>query len=190
MIVVTRFVTPTRSTPLNYRLTTFAHALAFVAGFSLIFIVGWGGTITLAGRVFGQYKETIARIGGVIVILFGLATLDIVKIPWFYADTRTHPSGQHASFTGSALMGVFFAAGWSPCIGATLGAILTLGMSQDTAGQAMWLSSGYSIGLGIPFLLFALGLERTSDWINHMKRYQRWFKLASGVSFWLSALCC
>ena len=78
-------------------------------------------------------------------------------------------------------MGVFFAAGWSPCIGATLGAILTLGLSQDTAGQAMWLSSGYSIGLGISFLLLALGLERASGWVNRVKRYQRWFKIASGV---------
>ena len=173
--------TPSQTISLNQRVTTFAHALAFVAGFSLIFIIGWGGTVTLAGQFFGQYKEVIARVGGVIVILFGLATLDIVKIPWFYADTRTHLSGQHGPFAGSALMGIFFAAGWSPCIGATLGAILTLGMSQETAGQAMWLSSGYSIGLGIPFLLLALGLERTSDWINHMKRYQRWFKTASGI---------
>jgi cytochrome c-type biogenesis protein len=172
---------PSQNLSLNQRLTTFVHALAFVAGFSLIFIIGWGGTVTLAGQFFGQYKEIIARIGGVIVILFGLTTLDIVKITWFYADTRAQFSGQHGPFAGSALMGVFFAVGWSPCIGATLGAILTLGMSQETAGQAMWLSSGYSIGLGIPFLLLALGLERASGWINRMKRYQFWFKIASGV---------
>lgn len=78
-------------------------------------------------------------------------------------------------------MGIFFAAGWSPCIGATLGAILTMGLSQDTVGQAMWLSSEYSIGLGIPFLLLALGLERASGWVNRMKRYQNVFKIASGV---------
>ena len=78
-------------------------------------------------------------------------------------------------------MGVFFAAGWSPCIGATLGAILTMGLSQETVGQAMWLSSGYSIGLGIPFLILALALERASSWVNRMKRYQRIFKVASGI---------
>jgi len=179
---VTQSVTaPSQTVSLNQRLTTFAHALAFVAGFSLIFIIGWGGTVTLAGQLFSQYKEIIARVGGVIVIIFGLATLDIVRIPWFYADTRAQFGVQHGPFAGSALMGVIFAAGWSPCIGATLGAILTLGLSQETAGQAMWLSSGYSIGLGIPFLLLALGLERASGWINRMKRYQRWFKIASGV---------
>jgi len=166
---------------LSQRLTTLAHALAFVTGFSLIFIVGWGGTVTLAGQFFGQYKDVIARIGGIIVILFGLATLDIVRIPWFYADTRGHYPGRPGAFVSSGLMGIFFAAGWSPCIGATLGAILTLGLSQDTSGQAMWLASGYSIGLGIPFLLLALGLERASSWINRMKRYQRGFKVVSGV---------
>jgi len=174
-------VAPPEIVSLNQRLTTFVHAFAFVTGFSLIFIIGWGGTVTLAGQLFGQYKDVIARVGGLIVILFGLATLDIVKIPWFYADTRAHLRGQHGPIAGSVLMGVFFAAGWSPCIGATLGAILTLGMSQETAGQAMWLSSGYSIGLGIPFLLLALGLERASNWINRMKRYQRGFKIASGI---------
>jgi cytochrome c-type biogenesis protein len=173
--------TSSQTVSMNQRLTTFAHALAFVGGFSLIFIIGWGGAVTLAGQFFGQYKDIIARLGGVIVIIFGLATLDILRIPWFYADTRAQLSGQHGPFAGSALMGVIFAAGWSPCIGATLGAILTLGLSQETAGQAMWLSSGYSIGLGIPFLLLALGLERASGWIGRMKRYQRWFKIASGV---------
>jgi cytochrome c-type biogenesis protein len=166
---------------LNQRLTTFAHALAFVTGFSLIFVIGWGGTATLAGQFFGQYKDIIARVGGIVVILFGLATLDIVRVPWFYADTRVQLSGQHGPFASSALMGIFFAAGWSPCIGATLGAILTMGLSQDTVGQAMWLSSGYSLGLGIPFLLLALGLERASGWVHRMKRYQRIFKIASGV---------
>jgi len=172
---------PSQTISLNQRLTTFTHALAFVIGFSLIFIIGWGGTVTLAGQLFSQYKELIARVGGVIVIIFGLATLDIVRISWFYADTRAQFGGQHGPFAGSALMGVIFAAGWSPCIGATLGAILTLGLSQETAGQAMWLSSGYSIGLGIPFLVLALGLEQAAGWINRMKRYQRWFKIASGV---------
>ncbi len=173
--------TSSQTVTFNQRLSTFAHALAFVAGFSLIFIIGWGGTVTLAGQFFGQYKEIIARVGGLIVILFGLATLDIVRIPWFYADTRAQIQGQHGPFASSALMGVFFAAGWSPCIGATLGAILTMGLSQETVGQAMWLSFGYSIGLGIPFLLLALGLERASGWINGMKRYQRGFKIASGI---------
>ena len=163
------------------RWAVFTHALLFVLGFSLVFTVGWGGAVTVLGQLFGQYKYELGRIGGLIVILFGLATLDVIRIPWFYADTRAQYTGQRGTYAGSALMGIFFAAGWSPCIGATLGAILTLGFSQQTVGQAMWLTSGYSLGLGIPFLLIALGLERATAWVKRMGRYQRTFQIASGV---------
>jgi len=163
------------------RLRIFLHALLFVFGFSLVFIIGWGGSVTALGQLFGAYKRVIAQIGGVIVIAFGLATLEVIRIPWFYADTRAHYTGQRGTYGGSALMGIFFAAGWSPCIGATLGAILTMGLSQQTAGQAMWLASGYSLGLGIPFLAMALGLERASGWLKRMRPYQKYFRIASGV---------
>src|SRR5512145_3286365 len=165
----------------NDRLKIFLHALLFVAGFSLVFIVGWGGSVTLVGQIFGTYKKVIAQIGGVIVIMFGLATLEVIRIPLFYADTRAQYSGQRGTYGGSALMGIFFAAGWSPCIGAMLRAILTMGLSQQTVGQAMWLASGYSLGLGIPFLAMALGLERASGWIKRMRPYQWYFKIVSGI---------
>ncbi|GIK10800.1 MAG: hypothetical protein KPEEDBHJ_00353 [Anaerolineales bacterium] len=163
------------------RLKIFLHALLFVLGFSLVFVIGWGGSVTALGQLFGAYKRVIAQLGGVIVIMFGLATLDVIRLPWFYYDTRTEYTGQRGTYGGSALMGIFFAAGWSPCIGATLGAILTMGLSQQTVGQAMWLSSGYSLGLGLPFLAMALGLERASGWIKRMRPYQKYFKIASGV---------
>jgi cytochrome c-type biogenesis protein len=165
----------------NDRWKIFTHALLFVAGFSLVFIVGWGGSASLLGQLFGTYKHVIAQIGGVVVIMFGLATLEVIRLPWFYADTRTQYTGPRGTFGGSALMGIFFAAGWSPCIGATLGAILTMGLSQQTVGQAMWLASGYSLGLGIPFLAMALGLERASGWIKRMRPYQKYFRIASGI---------
>lgn len=163
------------------RLHILLHALLFVLGFSAVFVIGWGGAVTALGQAFGSYKFILGRIGGMIVILFGLATLDLIKLPWFYADTRAQYTGRRGTYGGSALMGVFFAAGWSPCIGATLGAILTMGMSQDTVGQAMWLTSGYSLGLGIPFLILALGLERATSWVKRMRRHQRVFQIASGV---------
>lgn len=163
------------------RLYVFLHALVFVAGFSTVFIVGWGGAATVLGQLFGQYKTAIGQIGGVIVILFGLATLDIIRLPWFYYDTRPEFSGKTGTFASSALMGLFFAAGWSPCIGATLGAILTLGVSQETVGQAMGLSSGYSLGLGIPFLILALGLNQATGWVRKMSRYIPVLKIINGV---------
>jgi cytochrome c-type biogenesis protein len=170
-------IAPTQSD----RIKIFTHALLFVLGFSLVFVIGWGGSVTALGQLFGEYKRVIAQIGGVIVIMFGLATLEVIRIPWFYADTRAQYSGQRGTYGGSALMGIFFAAGWSPCIGATLGAILTMGLSQQTVGQAMWLASGYSLGLGIPFLAMALGLERAWGWLKRMRRYQKYFRIASGI---------
>ena len=163
------------------RVRVFMHALIFVASFSLVFIVGWGGATTALGQLFGSYKTIIARIGGVLVILFGLATLDIIRIPWFYYDTRPQFKGQTGTYASSALMGLFFAAGWTPCIGATLGAILTLGVSQNSTGQAMWLASGYSLGLGIPFLLLAIGLEKATGWMRKLRPYRRAFQIASGI---------
>lgn len=179
-----RMTTNTASStiPLQHdKLRVFLHALLFVAGFSLVFIVGWGGSVTLIGQFFGAYKRVIAQVGGIVVIVFGLATLELIRIPWFYADTRAQFSSRTGTYGGSALMGIFFAAGWSPCIGATLGAILTMGLSQQTVGQAMWLASGYSLGLGIPFLIMALGLERATGWIRRVGKYRRAIQITSGI---------
>ncbi len=169
------------SVPAPQRVVVLAHALLFVLGFSVVFVVGWGGAVTALGQLFGTYKYVLGRIGGVIVIMFGLATLGVIRVPWFYADTRLQYRGRAGTFANSALMGLLFAAGWSPCIGATLGAILTMGLSADTVGQAMWLASGYSLGLGIPFIILALLLERSTGVIRGMRRYQRAFQISSGL---------
>jgi len=161
---------------------TFLHAAMFVAGFSLVFIVGWGGAATLIGQVFSQFKNTLAQIGGVVVILFGLATMGVLKLPWFNYDTRpqlTEKSPQ--GIWASGLMGLFFAAGWTPCVGATLGAILTLGMTGDSAGQAMVLASGYAFGLGLPFLALGAVVERASRFVGKLRPYIRKIQLASGI---------
>jgi cytochrome c-type biogenesis protein len=105
----------------------------------------------------------------------------VIRIPWFYMDTRPEFRGKTGTYSGSMAMGLFFAAGWSPCIGATLGAILTLGMSQDSVGQAMVLSSGYSLGLGIPFLLLALAMDRAVVWVRRLRKHLRTFQIISGV---------
>jgi cytochrome c-type biogenesis protein len=159
----------------------FLHALAFVFGFSLIFVIGWGGATTILGQLFVTYKDWIARIGGIVLIIFGLATMDLLHIPWFYMDTRKQYKGQTGTFWGSIAMGIFFAAGWSPCIGATLGAILTLGFSSDTVGQAMRLSLGYSIGLGIPFLILALAVDQAIPIVRKLGKHLRTFQIISGL---------
>lgn len=167
---------------LTQRLLIFFHAVAFVLGFSLIFIVGWGGAATLAGQLFGSYKFLIGKIGGLVVIVFGLSTLGVLKIPWLNYDTRPEWQGKNRKgFLASTLMGVFFAAGWTPCVGTTLGAILTLGFSAQTSGQAMILSSGYALGLGIPFLLIGLGMNKATSFVRRFQRYMRTIQIVSGI---------
>ncbi|GAB4535097.1 MAG: cytochrome c biogenesis protein CcdA [Anaerolineales bacterium] len=167
---------------LSRRLLLFLHSLAFVAGFSLIFIVGWGGAATAAGQFFAVYKNILAKIGGIIVIIFGLYTLGWLHLPFLAYDTRPDFSRHgRGGLLGSGLMGIFFAAGWTPCIGATLGAILTLGFSQETSGQAMWLASGYALGLGVPFLLLGLGMERAAAFVQRFRRHLRTVQTISGL---------
>lgn len=164
------------------RLVTFLHAIAFVLGFSLIFVVGWGGAATVFGRMFSVYKRELAQIGGLVVILFGLFTLGIIKIQPLAYDTRPQfRVDRRLGFLSSGLMGVFFAAGWTPCIGTTLGAILTLGISQETSAQAMILASGYALGMGIPFLIIGLGISRISVWLKRFSKHMRKVQIASGV---------
>lgn len=167
---------------LNNRLFIFTHALLFVLGFSFVFVVGWGGAATLLGEVFSTYKTVIGQVGGAVVILFGLATLGVVNIPWLNYDTRPEWRGNTRNgFLSSSLMGVFFAAGWTPCIGTTLGAILTLGFSQETSGQAMLLSGFYALGLGIPFMVIGFGMDRATKLLRRFHPYIRKMQIASGI---------
>jgi cytochrome c-type biogenesis protein len=165
------------------RLTVFSHAFLFVLGFSLVFIIGWGGAATLLGQVFGQYKDILAKVGGIFVVILGLSMIGIVNIPFLNYDTRpqwgrrTKP-GWISSFT----MGIFFAAGWTPCIGTTLGAILTLGLSQDTSLQAMYLASGYAIGLGLPFLILGFLMEQTKWLVGKIRTHIRKIQIISGIT--------
>ena len=175
-----RAATPGAS--LGFRLNMLLHAALFVLGFSIVFVVGWGGAVTLLGSLFGSFRRELAWIGGVIVILFGLNTLGVLKIPWLNYDTRPQWSGGgRGGLLSSGLMGMFFAAGWSPCVGATLGAILTLSLSQQTAGQSMVLTSGYALGLGIPFLALGLMMDRATGLVQRMGKHIRKVEIVSGL---------
>jgi len=175
----------------HLRLATFLHAVLFVLGFSIVFVVGWGGTATALGQLFGAYKPVLGHIGGVAVIIFGLATLRWIKIPWLYYGTRPQWNvHRRGGWLASLFMGVFFAAGWTPCIGTTLGAILTLGFSQQTAGQAMVLSSGYALGLGAPFLAIGLAMNRATDIVRRLRRHLRIMEIVSGLFLILMGIYC
>jgi cytochrome c-type biogenesis protein len=159
----------------------FSHGLAFVAGFSLIF-VGLGAAASAVGRLLFSVHEWIARIGGLVVIVFGLHTLGVITLPFLDYDTRRRLSPDPSlGYLSSALMGVFFSAGWTPCIGPVLGAVLTLALDSASLGKGVVLLSAYSLGLAIPFLLAALAIGRVSAWLRRYSRSLRYVSWASGV---------
>ena len=163
------------------RRATFLHGLFFVLGFSAIF-VALGAAASGIGRLLYVYRLLLMKIGGVAIVVFGLHTLGVLKIPFLYRDLRRHYRPRpELGYLSSALIGFFFGAGWSPCVGATLGAILTLALNEATVSRGVFLLFGYSMGLGIPFLLIALGLGRAADILRRARRATRGVTIASGL---------
>lgn len=162
------------------RFETLLHACAFVLGFSTVFVI-LGMAATELGRLLGDWVDTLAQIGGFAVIVLGLYTLGAVNISFLNYDTR--PQFLHRPDWGlvsSYLMGVFFSAGWTPCVGPTLGAILALSFREGTVAQGGFLLVGYSLGLGIPFLLTGLALDRALLLLRRMRRYMPLIKAVTG----------
>lgn len=145
-----------------------AHALAFIAGFTLIFVSVGVLASTVGGSLISN-KELIARVGGIIVIILGLNMLGIFKIPFLMMDRRFHVRSANRSIAVSFLVGVGFAAGWSPCIGPILSAILLMA-AQERAAEATFLLFVYSMGLAIPFLITAAAVSSSLDVLGRVKR--------------------
>lgn len=163
------------------RWTTFYHGLAFVLGFSVIF-VALGAAASLIGSILFDLRTWIARIGGAIVIVFGLHTMGVINIPFLDADARVQRDPtQNAGFLSSALMGIFFSAGWAPCVGPVLGAVLTLALNSAQVGQGVVLLSAYSVGLAIPFLAAALGVGRITQLLRQYRHVIRYVSIGTGV---------
>jgi cytochrome c-type biogenesis protein len=159
------------------------HALAFIAGFTVIFVL-IGLSASAIGNVFGAHKETIARIGGVIVIILGLNMMGVFRIPQLMMDKRLHASSvigkRKQSLWLSFVVGIGFAAGWSPCIGPILSAIILLA-AQERVPQATFLLFVYSLGLAVPFLITALAITQSLNALNRIKRYLPMIEATAGV---------
>jgi cytochrome c-type biogenesis protein len=161
------------------RWETFGHGVAFVLGFSLVFIA-LGAAASLIGAVLYDLRVWLARIGGVVVVIFGLHTLGVINIPFLDYDTRRHMKASPGlGYGSSVLMGVFFSAGWAPCVGPVLGVILTLALASGSLDQGVLLLTAYSAGLAVPFLLTALGIGRAAEL---MRRNARTVQIVSKVT--------
>lgn len=173
-----RALSTTRQSTAANRLATFLHGLAFVLGFSVVFI-SLGLAFSAISQLLFEAREILSKVGGVVLILFGLHMTELIRIPFLDFDLRHHTTvSQSSSLFSSFLMGVFFSAGWSPCVGPTLGLILTLALERANIGHGVVLLSSYSLGMAIPFLAAALGI----GWVTHiLRKYSRAMRIAQIV---------
>jgi cytochrome c-type biogenesis protein len=155
------------------------HALAFITGFTIIFIL-LGLSASAVGSAFLDYKDWVARIGGVLIIILGLNMIGVFKIPFLAMDKRVQIRSANRSLFASFIVGIGFAAGWSPCIGPILALILALA-TQEQIGAATFLLFCYSMGLAIPFFLTAVAISRALGILNRIKRYLGAIEIGAGA---------
>ncbi len=158
------------------------NSVGFIFGFSVVFIT-LGAISTEIGQLAAQYKHVLAIGAGAVIILFGLHLTGILKIKALYADTRMHElkGGGGSTVFGAFVIGFAFAFGWTPCIGPILAGILTLAAAEDTLLKGMLLLAIYSLGLAVPFLLTALGVERFLKFYSRFRSHMHALEIASGV---------
>lgn len=156
------------------------HALLFVIGFSLVFII-LGATATALGRALNYYQVWLQRVGGVLVIMFGLLCLGVVNPQSLAREHRFQLSRKPVGYLGSALVGMAFAGGWTPCIGPVLGGILGLAATTADVTEGMLLLAVYSAGLGLPFILAAVAMEFFLEWFRRFRGFLPWVMRVSGL---------
>jgi cytochrome c-type biogenesis protein len=160
--------------------TALLHALWFVGGFSLIFIA-LGASASALGVALLASQHWIARVSGVLLILFGLYLVGMVRPAFLMRERRVHLARKPLGYVGSSVAGVAFGAAWTPCIGPILGGILTLAATRASIAQGTALLGVYALGLAIPFLITAFALDRFLVWFQRFRPYIRWVELVAGV---------
>lgn len=165
----------------NRRWVTLSHGVAFVLGFSIVFVL-LGVAVSALGGLLYDVRTWLAKIGGVVVILFGLHMVGVLRIPFLEYDLRPQSEMDHRrGYFSSLLLGIFFSAGWSPCVGPVLGAILTLALNGGSISKGVGLLTSYSAGMAIPFLLAALGIGWVTTVLRKYRNVMHYVEIAMGV---------
>jgi cytochrome c-type biogenesis protein len=160
--------------------TAFLHGLWFVGGFTLVFVL-LGASASAVGGLLRDQQVWLGRLGGVLVILFGLYLLGILRPAFLMRERRIELARKPLGYFGSGVVGFTFGAAWTPCIGPILGAILTLAATREGLGSGVGLLGAYALGLAIPFLLTALALDRFLAWFQRFRPYLVWVDRTAGV---------
>jgi cytochrome c-type biogenesis protein len=156
------------------------NSIAFILGFSVVFIA-LGAVATEVSQMLSRYRSTLAQIAGVVIILFGLHLTGVFKIKALYTDARLHKVKGGSTAWGAFVIGFAFAFGWTPCVGPVLTVILTFAAAQDSITKGVALLAIYSMGLAVPFLLTALGVERFLKFYSRFRAHMHAIEVASGA---------
>jgi cytochrome c-type biogenesis protein len=159
---------------------TMLNSVSFILGFSVVFIT-LGAISTEVGQLLARYKSTLAQVAGVVIILFGLHLTGLLRINALYADKRLHNVKGGSTAGGAFLIGFAFAFGWTPCVGPILAVILGFAATQDSVFKGIALLTVYSMGLAVPFLLTALGVERFLKFYSRFRAHMHAIEVASGA---------
>ena len=166
--------------PATSRLQVFVTSLAFVLGFSLVFIA-LGASATAIGKFLFAKLPLLSKIAGGILIIFGLHTMGVFRLAFLETEKRVHAQRKPAGPLGAILVGIAFAFGWTPCIGPILGGILAIAGSRNSVNEGVTLLAVYSLGLGIPFLLTSLAINQFFGAAKRIRRHYHAIELTSGA---------
>lgn len=156
------------------------NSLLFISGFSSVFIA-FGASASLIGQLLYEYQDVIRKVGGILIILFGLYLVGILRLSFFITERRlVHFETRPVGYLGSFLIGTAFAAGWTPCVGPVLGAILAYASTTESMSGGILLLSAYSLGLGLPFFLTAFGMDRFLSYFKSLRSYLGGVSIVSG----------
>ncbi len=162
------------------RYLTVTNSLSFILGFSSVFIA-LGASSSAMGRFFFEYQEWIRIGGGVLVIIFGLFVAGVVKLDFLLKEKKMHLSGKPMGYVGTFLVGMTFAAGWTPCIGPILGTILVYAGTKGSAFYGLKLLAVYSMGLALPFFVSSLAINSFLSYSRRLMKYMRVIMVVSGL---------
>lgn len=162
------------------RWTTMFHSLLFIMGFSTVFIL-MGASASYLGQLLVEYQTYILKGGGVLIIILGIHFTGLVSIPFLQMEKRFELRKKPLGYLGSFLVGVVFAAGWTPCIGPILSTILIYASTAKSFTTGILLLAVYSMGLGIPFFLSSFAFNSFLSAFDWIKRYMGWITLISGI---------
>ena len=162
------------------RWVTVSHSLLFIMGFSAIFIL-MGASASYLGQVLARYQYWMMKGGGVLIIILGIHFTGIINLPFLQMERRFELRGKPLGYVGSFLVGIVFAAGWTPCIGPILSTILLYAGTSQSFSKGLLLLTVYSLGLGFPFFLSSLAFNSFLSAFERIKRYMRVITLVSGL---------